>query len=91
MIIQEEDFRLIPVDEHSLLFDLELLYTINPKGKESRQEFKNAGYGFTLENAIKKIAQYRINSKHINEVISLKTFLTELKEEFKSIKKLCNV
>ena len=40
MIIEESDFRLIPVKESGLLFDLELLKVIN-KGKENeRTEFK---------------------------------------------------
>ena len=34
MIIEESDFRLIPIKEAGLLFDLELLKVIN-KGKEN--------------------------------------------------------
>ena len=41
MIIEGKDFRLTPVSETSPMFDLELLYTVRPKGKEARQEFKN--------------------------------------------------
>ena len=44
MIIEEKDFRLTPVSESSPMFDLELLYTVRPKGKEARQEFKNVAY-----------------------------------------------
>ena len=42
MIIEEKDFKLIPISESSNFFDLELLYTIKPKGKEERQEFIDA-------------------------------------------------
>ena len=87
MIIEEEDFKLESCGEASHLFDLELLYTIN-KGKEKeRNEFKNAGYGLTLNTAIKKVITYRIEQK--KEVFSLKEFLKEFKDELKKIKDLC--
>ena len=71
MIIEESDFRLIPVKESGLLFDLELLKVIN-KGKENeRTEFKNIAYGITIESALKYIANARINAKY-NDSISLK-------------------
>ena len=91
MIIEEKDFRLIPVSETSPMFDLELLYTIRPKGKEERQEFKNVGYGMELETVIKKIAQYRVYSKHKNESIKLLEYFTEFKKELDSLKELCGI
>lgn len=89
MIIEEKDFRLIPISDDSPIFDLELLYTIRPKGKEPRQEFKNAAYGINLESAIKKIVQYKVASKHKDEAITLSTYLSEFKQELDTIRKLC--
>lgn len=89
MIIEESDFRLIPCNESSTRFDLELLYTVN-KGKDNeRTEFKNAGYGFSLESALHKVISSRIEKKH--EVISLKEYLKEFKEEKQSLKELCKL
>lgn len=89
MIIKEKDFQLTPVSDSSPVFDLELLYTVRPKGKEARQEFKNVAYGISLESALKKVIQYRISCKH--EIIDLATYLKEFKEELDSLKKLCEV
>lgn len=90
MVITESDFKLTPISDSSPLFDLELLYTIKPKGKEARQEFKIDSYGISLESAIKKIAQYRVTTKHKDEAIKLLTYFTEFKKELDSIKKLYN-
>ena len=91
MIIEESDFRLIPIDESSPKFDLELLYTVRPNGKEVRKEFKNVAYGRCLDHAIKKIAQYRVACKHENEVINLLTYFKEFTEELNSLKALCGI
>lgn len=83
MVIQGEFFQLTPVNEHSLQWDLKLLYKIG--GKNPREEYKDAGYGLTLENAIKKCIQYALNQRF--EVLSLKEYLDEFKrlqEEIKS-------
>lgn len=88
--IVEKDFKIIPVSETSELFDLEVLYTVN-KGKDTeRQEFRNVAYGVPLESAIKRIAQYRINTKLDGE-IGLATYLNVYKDIIKEIKELCNV
>ena len=90
MIIEESDFRLIPVKESGLLFDLELLKVIN-KGKENeRTEFKNIAYGITIESALKYIANARINAKY-NDSISLKQYLQEYKDIINSIKDICKI
>lgn len=90
MIIEESDFRLIPVKESGLLFDLELLKVIN-KGKENeRTEFKNIAYGVTIESALKYIANARINAKY-NDSISLKQYLQEYKDIINSIKDTCKI
>lgn len=88
MVIEEKDFRLTPISDCSNFFDLELLYTIKPNGKEARQEFKTAAYGLPLDSAIKKIAQYRISINHEDEAITLKDYIKEFKEEIDSLKKL---
>ena len=90
MIIEESDFRLIPVRESGLLFDLELLKVMN-KGKENeRAEFKNIAYGITIESALKYIANARINAKY-NDSISLKQYLQEYKDIINSIKDTCKI
>ena len=76
MVIQGEFYQLIPVNEHSLLFDLKLLYKV--KGKNPREEYKDAGYGLSLESALKKCVQYAISNKF--EVLSLKEYLEEFKK-----------
>lgn len=91
MLIEEKDFRLIPISESSPVFDLELLHIVRPKGKEARQEFKNAGHGMGLETAVKKIAQYRVSSKHEDESIKLLEYFTEFKKELDSLKELCGI
>lgn len=78
-IIQGDFFQLTPVNEHSLKFDLKLLYKVG--GKNPREEYKDAGYGLSLETALKKCIQYAINQKF--EVLSLKEYL----DEFKNIQK----
>lgn len=89
MIIKEKDFQLTPVSDSSPIFDLELLYTIRPKGKEARQEFKNVAYGISLESALKKVIQYRLSLKH--DVVDLGTYLKEFREELDSLRKLCEI
>lgn len=76
MVIQGDFFRLTPVNEHSLQYDLELLYKI--KGKNPREEYKDAGYGLSLETAIKKCIQYAITQKF--ETLSLKQYLEEYRK-----------
>ena len=76
MVIQGDFYQLIPVNEHSLLFDLKLLYKI--KGKNPREEYKDAGYGLSLESALKKCVQYAISNKF--EVLSLKEYLEEFRK-----------
>ena len=76
MIIQGEFFQIIPINDYSLQFDLKLLYEI--KGKNPRKEYKDAGYGLTLEAAVKKCIQYAISKKY--EVLSLKEYVDEFKK-----------
>lgn len=88
MIIEESDFRLIPVKDSGDRFDLELLKVVN-KGKETeRQEFKNVAYGVTIESAIKYIANARVSTNN-PESIDLKTYLKEYKKIIDDIKQLC--
>ena len=76
MVIQGDFFRLTPVNDHSLQYDLELLYKV--KGKNPREEYKDAGYGLSLETAIKKCIQYAITQKF--ETLSLKQYLEEYRK-----------
>ena len=91
MTIEEHDFKLTPVSNSDIKFDLELLYKIQPKGKEARMEFKNVAYGINLDHAVHRIAQYRVNQKHKNEAITLLTYFKEFKEELDSLKALCEI
>ena len=75
MVMQGEFFQLTPVSEHSLLWDLKLLYKIG--GKNPREEYKEAGYGLTLDTAIKKCINYALNQKF--DVLSLKEYLDEFR------------
>lgn len=81
MVIQGDFFRLTQVNEHSLSYDLELLYKI--KGKNPREEFKNVAYGVSLETGIKKCIQYALSQKF--ETLSLKEYLEEYKKAQKAI------
>ena len=87
MIIEESDFRLTSVNEYSTKWDLELLYTIRPKGKEARTEFKAVAYGLPLESALQRVINFRIDNKH-SDVIKLKDYLKEYKEQLKQLKDL---
>lgn len=91
MEIREEDFILTPINDYTPKYDLELLYKINSKGKESRMEFKNAGYGIGLEYALRKIVQYRISKKHQDAAITMKEYLDEFRSELDKLKKLCEL
>lgn len=82
MVIQGNFFQLTPVSEHSLLWDLKLLYKIG--GKNPREEYKEAGYGLTLDTAIKKCINYALNQRF--EVLSLKEYLDEFKKLQEEIK-----
>lgn len=87
MMIQGEFFQLTPVSEDSLLFDLKLLHEI--KGKNPRKEYKDAGYGLTLEHALKKCTQFAISERY--EVLSLKEYLEAFKQMQKEIGLQINV
>ena len=88
MVIEEKDFRLIPIKDSGNMFDLELLRTVN-KGKETeRQEFKNVAYGVTIESAMKYIANARIAANN-PDTIDLKTYLEEYRKILDEIKTLC--
>lgn len=88
MEIVEKDFKLKPISDDCPQFDLELLYVVKPRGGEARLEFKNAGYGMTLESAIKRIIHYRINCNHREEAISISKYFEEYKKELDNFKNL---
>lgn len=91
MTIEEADFRLTPCTEASSHFDLELLYVVNKGKNNERTEFRNAGYGLSLESAIRKITMSRIGNKYGEGTISLKQFLEEFKGEIEKIKQMCGI
>ena len=86
MVIEESDFKL-EYEENSNKFDLYLLHIINAKDEDKRrEEFKIDGYGISLESAIKRIINYRLE-KRLN-VTTLKDYLLQDKEELKNIENL---
>ena len=86
MVIEESDFKL-EYEENSNKFDLYLLHIINAKDEDKRrEEFKIDGYGMSLESAIKRIINYRLE-KRLN-VTTLKDYLLQYKEELKNIENL---
>lgn len=91
MTIKESDFKLTPCNEASTRFDLELLYVVNKGKNNERTEFRNAGYGLSLESAIRKITMSRIGNKYGEGTISLKQFLEEFKGEIEKIKQMCGI
>lgn len=88
IVIEESDFKLTQINDSSPFWDLELIHTIRPRGKEARKEFKIVGYGMRMELCIKNIINYRISKKH-PETIDMKTYLTEYKKLLKEISELC--
>lgn len=91
MVIEESDFKLTQVSESSPKWDLELIHTVRPKGKEARQEFKNAGYGLSLDSAMRRIISYRLHNKHPEDAITMKDYLTEFKDQVKQLEKILEV
>lgn len=89
MVIEEKDFRLIPINNNSVMFDLELLFVVKPKDKDPRLEFKNVAYGINLETALKKIAHYRVYNNNSENSITLANYLKEFKSELENIRNLC--
>lgn len=76
MTIEQEDFRLTN-DGLSSHWDLEVLKTIRPKGGPERQEFQIIGYGYSLDNALRVIINYRLAKK--KDVYTLKEYLQDYK------------
>lgn len=76
MIIEGPFYRLIPINDSSPRFDLELLYDIG--GKNPRKEFKIEGYGYPLEAAIERCIHYAVRKKfEKDEVVTLDRYLNE--------------
>jgi hypothetical protein len=81
MVIKGDWYELTPVNEHSTQFDLKLLYKI--KGTNERYEFKDVGYGLSLDTAMKKCIQYGLTQKF--EIITLKDYLKEWRKMQKEL------
>lgn len=87
MTIEEADFRL-EFDEGCSFFDLYLMHVINAKdAAKRREELKLEGYSLTLDTALNRIIKYRLNKKL--DVVDLKTYVKEFKDECKKIRELC--
>lgn len=82
MQIQGDFYKITSIDDSSPFWDLELLKTIKSK-TNPRQEYVNAGYGLTLDSAIKRIIQFAISSKY--DVLTLKDYLQAYNKLSKSI------
>jgi len=84
MEIVEKDFKMTLC--HGLFWDLELLSEVKAKSGELKQEFKDAGYGLSVDTCIKKIIHNRMSKKQ--ETYSLESFLSEYKNNLQQIKEL---
>lgn len=82
MQIQGDFYKITSIDDSSPFWDLELLKTIKSK-TNPRQEYVNAGYGLTLDSAIKRIIQFAISSKY--DVLTLRDYLRAYKKLSESI------
>lgn len=85
LIIEENDFKITHCGGN--FWDLELLYTVRPKGQPQRTEFRVSGYGMTLEHCMKNIINYRLKKKK-SDPYSMKEYLNEYTKEMKQIKEL---
>jgi hypothetical protein len=86
MIIEESDFRMTQSGDNSLFWDLELKHIVRPKGKPSREELKESGYGMPLVTCLKKVALYRLSQKQ--EIYTLKEYIKEYSREINELKTL---
>ena len=84
MVIEGDFYRITPINEHSLVFDLELLHDI--KGKNPRKEFKIVGYGMPLMTCLNKIIAYSISKKHNEETLTLNNYVKEITEAYKELR-----
>lgn len=84
MVIEESDFRMTKT--LGTFWDLELLYTVKPKGKPERQEFKDAGYGMTIGHCIEKVIYNRMEQK--KESYTLKEFIQDYRREVDRLEEL---
>ena len=76
MTIEGSFYKIVPINDNSPLFDLYLLRNIKSK-TNPRDEFQIEGYGMPLDAAIGRIIRFALNSKHQDEVLSLKEYLQE--------------
>lgn len=89
MTIEEEDFKL-EFNEWNSKFDLYLMQVINAKDPEKRrEEFKQHGYGMSIESCFRTIVTYRINRD--KDVITLKEYVQSYKKEVDSLKHLAGL
>lgn len=86
MVIKGDWYELTSINEHSTQFDLKLLYKI--KGNNERYEFKDVGYGLSLDTAMKKCIQYALSQKF--ETIALKDYLKEWRKMQKELELVLN-
>lgn len=80
MIIEGSFYRIIPVDEESPFYDLELLYEIG--GKNPRKEFKSAGYGRTFVGTLQAIIKYAVHKRFgEDEIVTIQNYVKAYREE----------
>lgn len=84
MIIEEPDFKMTSVDDTGDFWDLELLYTVKPKGKPEREEFKEMGYGLKFSTCVRKITNYRLSRK--KEIRGFREYVLDYIKELDEIK-----
>lgn len=85
MTIEEHDFTLTQLSDSSPFFDLELLHTT----KSGKSEMQTAAYGVTIESAIKRIANYRIN-ENSSDSLTMQEYLNQYRIELDKLTKYLN-
>lgn len=89
MKIQENDFILESINDHSEMFDVSLLCKVN-KGKENeREEMKIVAYGVPFEIALRYVIQHRTIHR-LGEVTTLKDYIKVYREIYKELKETIN-
>lgn len=83
MVIEQEDFKLIPISE--TFYDL-WLRKIDKEGNFLNSY--NKLYGIPFDSALERISRYRLSIKH--DILTIKEYLEGYKSILKEITKLCS-
>ena len=86
-VIEEADFKMESSSANDLrFFDLYFIHTVNKGKSTERQELKLEGYGFQLENCLKRIAAFRSKTGDKKQYTSFKEFVIDYRKQVAEIK-----